>query len=145
MTPREISLIQNSYRQLGVITEHAGAIFFARLFEIEPASRGLFEGDIAAQGARMMQTIGYFVISLDQMDVTMKALRQTGLRHAESRISDSLYQAIGDTLLWTLARCLGTNFTMEVRSAWGKAYWLLAETMKAGTRDGRAQLSRAVA
>jgi hemoglobin-like flavoprotein len=145
MTPREIFLIQNSFRQLRSITDHAGAIFFARLFEIEPASRSLFHGDIAEQGNRMIQTVGYFVIGLDQLDVTLKALRQSGLRQSDFRFNDSLFQSIGDTLLWTLSRCLGTNFTMEVRSAWAKAYWLLAETMKAGMRDGRAQLSRAVA
>jgi len=60
-------------------------------------------------------------------------------------VKDRHYETVGEALLWTLAHGLGTDFTEDARAAWGKAYWLLAETMKAGARDGAAKVNRAVA
>ena len=75
----------------------------------------------------------------------MPAVRQLGLRHAGYRVRDAHYDTVGQALLWTLEKGLGPAFTPATREAWAKLYWTLAETMKAGARDGAAQAGRAVA
>lgn len=145
MTPREINLIQDSFRQISPIADHAGVIFFARLFELDPALRTTFNGDIGAQGSNMMQSLGFIVFSLDQLEVIVPVLRQMGLRHADYHLNDDQYETICEALLWTLNKCLRDAFTPETRQAWAAVYWLLAETIKTGVRDAQARHKRAVA
>jgi len=145
MTSTDIALIQNSYRQLIHVNDQAGAIFLARLFELDPSFRTQFQGDLHTQSAQMIQALRYFVICLDEMPQTLSALRQAGLDHSNALIPEAHYQHFCDALIWTLAKCLGRNFTEEVHSAWAKAYWILAESMRSGNRDGFARTNRAVA
>jgi hemoglobin-like flavoprotein len=145
VTSREIHLIQSSFRQINPIADHAGVIFFARLFELDPSLRATFCGDIGAQGSNLMQSVGFMVFSLDQLEVVLPVVRQMGIRQGDFHLTDLQYEVFAEALLWTLAKCLRENFTPETRDAWAKAYWLIAETIKAGARDGLARHRRAVA
>jgi hemoglobin-like flavoprotein len=53
-----------------------------------------------------------------------------GARHAGYGAVPHYYEIIGETLLWTLARGLGSAFEPKFRAAWVKLYELLAETMQ---------------
>ncbi len=44
------------------------------------------------------------------------------------------YVNVGVSLLWTLEKILGPEFTPEVKTAWIKAYALFCTTMKDATR-----------
>jgi len=145
MNSQEISLIKQTFAKIAPISDQAAAIFYARLFELDPSLRSLFHGDMTEQGRKLMKMLGYAISRLHLLDALVPEVRQLGLRHAGYRIRDSYYDSVGAALLWTLSKGLGTDFTLEARIAWGKTYWLLAETMKAGARDGAAQANRAVA
>lgn len=145
MTPREIALVKESFRQVAPIADQAAAIFYARLFELDPSLRGLFRGNMAEQGRKLMHMIGLAVGELDRLDNLAPAVRQLGLRHAAYRVKEEHYYTVGEALLWTLAKGLGDAFTGEMQAAWAKVYWVLAETMKAGARDGLAQQTRLTA
>lgn len=145
MTPQEITLVKNSFRKVVPIADQAAALFYARLFELDPALRALFHGNMAEQGKKLMQMIGFTVGSLDRVETILPAVRALGLRHAGYHIREEHYETVGTALLWTLEKGLGPEFSPETRSAWAKVYWLLAETMKAAARDGIEQHKRAIA
>ena len=145
MTTDEISLLKNSFQKIGPIAEHAAALFYARLFDLDPTLREFFQGDMATQGRRLLQMLGLVVHGVERLDTLVPAARQFGLRHASRHVKQSHYDSIGEALLWMLSKGLGAEFTLEARIAWGKIYWLLAETMKAGARDGVASLNRSAA
>jgi len=92
-----------------------------------------------------MTMLGVAVNSLERLEQLVPAVRQLGLQNSSQRVREEHYETVGDALLWTLAKGLGREFTLDTRIAWGKTYWLLAETMKAGARDGAAKAARAVA
>lgn len=142
MTPQEITLVRSSFAKVAPIADQAAALFYTRLFELDPSLRNLFRGDIAAQGKKLMQTIGYCVASLDRLAAIVPVVRELGLRHSSYHVRDEHYETVGTALLWTLEKGLGADFTPETKNAWAKVYWLLAETMKAGARDGAAQQAR---
>jgi hemoglobin-like flavoprotein len=142
MTASEITLVKDSFRKVAPIADQAAALFYARLFELDPALRSLFHGDMADQGRKLMQMLGMAVGGLDRLDQLVPAVRQLGLRHAGYQVRDEHYETVGEALLWTLGRGLGPAFTAEMQAAWAKVYWTLAETMKAGARDGAAQNHR---
>lgn len=145
MTPAENTLIQQSFAKVVPIADQAAALFYTRLFELDPELRALFRGDMAEQGRKLMTMIGLAVSGLERLETLVPAVRQLGLRHAGYRVRDAHYDTVGQALLWTLEKGLGPAFTPATREAWAKLYWTLAETMKAGARDGAAQAGRAVA
>jgi len=145
MTAQEISLLKSSLQKIAPIAEQAAALFYARLFELDPALREFFHGDMREQGRQLMQMVGFAVNGLDRLDKLAPAVRQLGRRQAGAHVKASHYETIGTAWLWTLEKGLGAEFTEETRAVWGKTYWLLAETMRAGTRDATAMHNRAVA
>jgi hemoglobin-like flavoprotein len=143
MTEREIRLIQESFRQVNPIAGQATAIFYARLFELDPALRGVFRGSLAEQGRDLLGFLGHVVAGLERLDALLPAVREFGFRHADQALRDYHFECVGEALLWTLSRSLGAAFTGEHRAAWSRVYWHLAETAKAGARDGVQRALRA--
>ena len=145
MNPLEISLVKTSFQKVAPIADQAAALFYARLFELDPSLRELFHGNLADQGKKLMAMIGLAVSGLDRPEALVPAVRQLGMRHASYHVKERHYDTVGTALLWTLEKGLGADFTADTRAAWTRVYWVLAETMKAGARDALAMQSRNVA
>jgi hemoglobin-like flavoprotein len=136
--------IRSSWKLVVPIADTAADLFYKRLFELAPAYRDLFSGDMASQKRKLVAMLGFVVKSLDWDDAAWKdpvaknddmflVVLALGLRHAELyKIPDESYDVVGQALLWTLDFGLGEAFTTEVRDAWARVYGLLAQTMKMG-------------
>jgi len=68
MTPEQIRLVQKSFEQLTPDVNVVAAMFYQRLFELDPSLRPLFKGDVKAQGAKLMKTLAVVVWGLNQTD-----------------------------------------------------------------------------
>ena len=135
MTPREIALVQASWRQVLPLAEPAAAMFYARLFELDPSLTRLFKGDMKEQGRKVMAMIGVAVKALTRLESVVPAVQALGRRHAGYGVEERHYAVVEEALVWTLGQGLGTSFTKEVENAWRAAYGVLATTMKqAGNR-----------
>ena len=130
MTPAQKILVQKTFGQVVPIADTAAALFYGRLFEIDPALRPLFKGDMVEQGRKLMQMIGVAVNGLDRLDQIVPAVQQLGIRHAGYGVKEEHYSAVAAALLWTLEEGLGADFTPEVKDAWTAAYTVLATTMQ---------------
>jgi nitric oxide dioxygenase len=137
MTPREISLIQDSFRQVLPSLDAAATLFYARLFELDPSLRPMFRGDMREQGRKLMQMLALAVTSLSDLEKLVPAARALGARHAGYGVRDEHYATVGAALLWTLEKGLGPSFTAEVRAAWTAAYSLLSAAMIDASRPGQ--------
>jgi hemoglobin-like flavoprotein len=135
MTSAEIQLVKDSFRQIVPIADQAAALFYARLFELDPALRHLFRGDMREQGRKLMTMIAVAVQSLERIDTLVPAVRQLGARHAGYGVTEDHYATVGAALLWTLEKGLGPAFTPAVREAWTTTYSLLANTMIEAQRE----------
>ncbi|HEY1109702.1 MAG TPA: globin family protein [Opitutaceae bacterium] len=129
MSPAETTLVQDTFRQIVPIADQAAALFYARLFELDPELRPLFRGDMREQGRKLMAMIATAVAALDRLDALVPAVRQLGARHAGYGVREEHYATVGAALLWTLEKGLGAAFTPAVRDAWSGTYSLLANTM----------------
>lgn len=59
MTPEQKTLVQETWRQVVPIADTAAALFYDRLFEIDPKLRGLFrQTDMREQRRKLMQVLG---------------------------------------------------------------------------------------
>jgi hemoglobin-like flavoprotein len=130
MTPQQIQLIRQSFALVAPIADTAAALFYQRLFELDPALRPMFPPSLDAQGKKLMQMIGAAVGQLDKPQVLIPVLQNLGRRHVGYGVEDRHYDTVGESLLWTLEQGLGAAFTPDVRSAWTELYGVIATTMK---------------
>ncbi len=138
MNTSQIALVQTSFAQVLPIADDAAALFYTRLFELDPSLRPMFRGDMKEQGKKLMTMIAAVVSGLKTLDRIVPGIRALGSRHAAYGVRDEHYDIVGAALLWTLATGLGEAFTDEVREAWTAAYTILADTMKDAAAEAAA-------
>lgn len=129
MQNQQIQLVRSSFALVEPIAPQAAAMFYDHLFLADPSLRGLFRGNMAEQGERLMGMIGSAVRLLDKPDVLMPVLRSLGARHESYGVIDAHYATVGGALLLTLEQGLGEAFTPETRVAWTAMYGLVSRTM----------------
>ncbi len=131
MTPEQIAGIQASWAQVLPIADTAAALFYQRLFELDPSLKTMFRGDMTEQGRKLVAMINTAVNGLDRLEGIVPAVQELGRRHAGYGVKDEDYDTVGAALLWTLEQGLGPTFTPELKAGWVEAYGVLADTMKA--------------
>lgn len=135
MTPRQIALVQNSWKDVLAVRETAAQLFYLRLFALDPSLQSMFKGDMREQGRKLVAMIGVAVAGLTRIETLVPVIEALGRRHAGYGVRDEHYVTVASALLWTLEQGLGARFTPEVRDAWTAAYGLLAGTMQGAARQ----------
>lgn len=129
MTPDQIKAIQDSFAKVAPISEQAAALFYGRLFEIAPAIKPLFRGDMKEQGRKLMATLAVVVNGLSDLPAILPAAGALAKRHVQYGVKAADYGPVGEALLWTLERGLGAQWTVELAAAWAAAYGALSDFM----------------
>ena len=140
-TMTQIELVQKTFAVVAPIADDVAALFYRRLFEIDPDLKSMFKSDMTQQRRKLMVMLTAAVKGLPRLDRLIPVLEDLGRRHVEYGVVDRHYETVGAALLWTLEKGLGSEFTPEVRDAWTTVYGVLAATMKAGAAQ---QLAEAV-
>jgi hemoglobin-like flavoprotein len=130
MTPEQITLVRDSFAKVAPIAPAAAAMFYDRLFVLNPALRPLFKNDMTDQGRKLMSMIGTAVANLDRLGDIIPAVHALGQRHAGYGVDPGDYDTVASALLWTLEQGLGADFTPATRDAWTSCYVVLAGEMK---------------
>ena len=124
MTPQQIAVVRESFAKVVPISEEVAALFYDRLFAIDPSTRPLFNGgDMKSQGAKLMAAIGTVVKSLDRVETMFDDLQALARRHHRYGVREEHYTSVGAALLWTLEQGLGFDFTPDVRELLGHRLW----------------------
>ncbi|HEY1306998.1 MAG TPA: globin family protein [Vicinamibacterales bacterium] len=140
-TMTQIELVQETFAVVAPIADDVAALFYRRLFEIDPTLESMFRGDMAEQRRKLMFMLTAAVKGLPRLDRLIPVLEDLGRRHAHYGVVDRHYETVGEALLWTLEKGLGSAFTPEVKDAWTTVYGVLAATMKAGVAQQLAEAS----
>jgi hemoglobin-like flavoprotein len=130
MTPENQALVRDSFAKVAPIAPQAAALFYDRLFVLDPTLRPLFKGDMNDQGRKLMAMIGTAVANLGKLETIVPAVQDLGRRHATYGVPPASYDTVAAALLWTLGQGLGDAFTPPVEAAWTEAYTILATVMK---------------
>lgn len=129
MTPDQVALVQESFKQVAPIADKAADLFYDRLFMIAPEVRPLFPADLSEQKKKLMQMLATAVINLHQVEKILPAVEELGRRHASYGVTDKHFEPVGAALLWTLEQGLGSAFTPPVKAAWAETYMTVAGVM----------------
>jgi hemoglobin-like flavoprotein len=135
MTPRQITLVQASWKDILAVSETAAQLFYLRLFALDPSLRPMFKGEIREQGRKLIAMMSVVVNGLARIETLAPVIEALGRRHAGYGVKDEHYTAVATALLWALEQSLGARFTPDVRDAWSAAYGLLASTMQGAARQ----------
>lgn len=134
MTPQQIARVRDSFVRLEPRTAEVGRAFYATLFELNPAVRGLFPADIDAQARKLMEMLGSIVAGLHDPQQLHARFRDLGVRHQAYGVSEEHYDDVGAALLQSLRTALGPDFDADLEEAWATVYADLAEHMIAAGR-----------
>jgi hemoglobin-like flavoprotein len=130
MTPRQIELVQSSFKMVVPNLESAAMTFYDRLFQLDPSLRRMFHGPQAEQARKLGHVLTIVVNGLSRPQQILSAVEELGRRHLNYGVRQEQYATVGAALLWTLQTGLGEAFTSEVREAWTCAYMFLSSTMR---------------
>jgi len=130
MTTGQKELVRASLGQLIPIADTAAALFYARLFELDPELSLIFKGNMVEQGRKLIQMIALAVRGLDRLSELLPALEALGARHALYGVRERDYETVGSALIWAIQELLGDDFTAETKEAWTEVYGLLARAMQ---------------
>lgn len=130
LSARQIRLVQISWQHVLPIDAQAAALFYGRLFELDPSLRPMFRNDAAEQGRKLMAALNIVVQGLDRLPELLPVVQQLGRRHVAYGVQPAHYETVGQALVWTLAQGLGDTATDEVLQAWAQAYGCVADAMQ---------------
>lgn len=130
MTPENQVLVRESFAKVVPIAPQAAALFYGRLFVLDPTLKPLFKGDMNDQGRKLMAMIGTAVANLDSLQAIIPTVQDLGRRHRSYGVQPAHYDTVSAALLWALGQGLGDAFTPPVEAAWTEAYTILATVMK---------------
>jgi hemoglobin-like flavoprotein len=135
MTPEQIQLVQSSFAQISPIRASIGALFYRRLFELDPALRWMFTTDIRQQSQKLMAMLDLIVGNLSQLETLRPTLQALGRAHADYGVTDEHYAVVRIALLWTLRAGLEEGFSAPAEAAWSDAYALIVDIMQAAAHS----------
>jgi hemoglobin-like flavoprotein len=139
MTPVQKDIVQKTWQQVVPIADQAAAMFYDRLFEIDPTVRALFVStDMVAQREKLVAMLGTAVLNLDKLETVLPAVEALGRRHVAYGVTDSHYESVGAALLWTLEQGLGEAWSADAAAAWGTAYAVLSGVMRSAAAAEKA-------
>ena len=130
MTPEQVTIIKSNFAQVIGQKEAVGLMFYERLFTIAPEVKPLFRGDLKAQSRKLMDTLALAIGMLRDMPTLMTTLEGLAKRHVAYGVKDEHYAKVGEALLWTLEKGLGTTFTADAKSAWTALYGAVSDVMR---------------
>jgi hemoglobin-like flavoprotein len=130
MTPSQRCLVQSTFDRILPIADDAAALFYSRLFHLDPSLRPMFIGDLRQQGNKLMNMLAIAVRNLERFDLIEPAVIGLGKRHVAYGVREHHYETAARALMWTLEQGLGDEWSDDVRDAWSAAYARIAGLMK---------------
>ena len=129
LSAQQKRLVRESFESVREYETSVVVLFYGRLFEIAPETRGLFTVDIREQSKKLMETLGTTVDALDRFEELSPALAELGRRHFSYGVQPGHYEKLRFALLWALGQALGLEFDRETRAAWDRLLSTISAVM----------------
>ncbi len=129
MTPEDIARVTATAARMQEDTALVSR-FYEVLFERRPDFRPMFPDDLDPQVHRFVAEIGALAAALPDLRGFEGRAQALGERHARYGVVGSHYPVVRDALIDALEERIGPEFTAEYRTAWARAFNLLAEIMQ---------------
>ena len=141
MRENHVKQITETFAAVAPIADTAAALFYTKLFELDPSLRRLFRHDMTEQGRKLMAVLGMAVANARNPRALKAPLGELAERHVGYGVKLAHFETVGAALLWTLDHALGERFDATTRQAWTTLYGEIVAIM--APHFERAPLQRA--
>jgi hemoglobin-like flavoprotein len=139
-----ISTLEATFSQFAKGKEESAALFYERLFALDPSLRRLFTNtEMKTQQAKLMAALAMVVGNLRNFEKVAPVLENLAVKHMAYGVQESHYAIVGDALIQTLALSFGSAFTREIRAMWIAAYGAVSGVMIDAARRHEATVQAA--
>ena len=140
MDQATITILETTFAEVARNRDEAAALFYERLFAIDPTLRRLFlSADMKEQQRKLMAALGLVVASLPELGKIVPVLETLAVKHVGYGVEEQHYEAVGSALIQTLALSFGERFSPDVRAAWVNAYGVISSVMIAAANRSKNQ------
>jgi hemoglobin-like flavoprotein len=142
MTAEQVYLVRKSFAEIARQEHISALVFYRRLFELDPALRPMFTGQIEEQAKKLTEMLGVLIAMLESPVGLELELRAMGARHAGYGVKDEHYSTVGRALIEMIAAVLDKQYSPEIEQAWLTLYGVVETKMKEGAAEAVAQASQ---
>lgn len=128
----DVALLERTFDRIRPNADGFARDFYADLFDRYPETRQLFaHTDFDLQRRKLVDALVLVIENLENGELLQGALRSLGQRHVRVGVAPVHYGLVAESLLATLEKHLGDEWTPAARQAWTDAYVAIAGIMKA--------------
>ncbi|AJA08504.1 Flavohemoprotein [Sphingopyxis fribergensis] len=146
LSPRTIALVKAT---VPALADHGTAItaaMYRRLFKDEQI-RALFNHSNQGEGGSQVHALAAAILAyaqnIDNLDQLGPTIERIAHKHVGYHILPEHYPSVATALLGAIGEVLGDVASEEILTAWGEAYWFLADVLKARETTIREQITAA--
>ena len=143
LSPQTIAIVKATVPALAQYGTAITTAMYRRLFE-DAHIRALFnhsnQGEGGAQVNALAAAILAYAQNIENLGALAPAVERIAYKHIGYHILPEHYPYVATALLGAIKEVLGDAASDEILSAWGEAYWFLAEILKAREAVIRAEL-----
>jgi NAD(P)H-flavin reductase/hemoglobin-like flavoprotein len=125
----DASRLKDSFSMIAMYGDEVPLFFYSDLFIKHPEVRELFPVSMKAQRDHLVSALAQIVANVDRASDLTAFLQGLGRDHRKFGALVDHYDAVGDSLLATLAHFAGDSWTPELARDWADAYRLIASVM----------------
>jgi len=129
LTENQIQLIEESFAAVAPRGAALVARFHELLFNDYPELKPTSESDPHQQQKKLLGALVLVVENLRKPEKLQPALEQLGINQNDYKVVQEQHQAIGSTLLKTLAEFAGDMWYRQLEEAWTAAYGAISEQL----------------
>jgi len=144
MSPENKALLKTTWAMVAAIGDTAAALFYERLFALDPSIQRLFKNaNMKEQRRKLLQALAAVIKGVDDLPSLVPTLEALGRNHVRYGVTDQHYETVGSALLWTLEQGLKEAWTPAAKSAWTAAYSTVAGVMRDAAASALKQAAHA--
>jgi len=124
-----------------VLKEHGEAItqaMYVRLFEAHPEAKELFKDAEPDQYKKLANAVYAYAANIDNLDALGKGIETMVAAHVKTNVQPMHYPWVGEAILGAIKDVLGDAATEEILTAWGEAFFFLADVLIAKEKEAYA-------
>jgi len=134
----DVQMLRGSFNLALARQPNMTHVFYDHLFASHPAARPLFvSADMAVQEQMLGEALVAVLDHLEDVPWLQSTLAELGAKHAGYGVTTEMYHWVGDSLIATLAKANGEQWTPAHTAGWGEAYGAIVAMMLAGYPDAR--------
>ena len=130
--------LKDSFSRIASYGDEVPLFFYSDLFIKHPEVRDLFPISMKTQREHLIGALAQIVAQVDRLEDLTVFVQGLGRDHRKFGAVAEHYEAVGDSLLATLAHFAGDTWTPELGADWAAAYGLVASTMIEAAKEDEA-------